>query len=120
MPTFDSTPAGGDAKLARMIVEYIRYQVPIARADAFLASYRDAAAELRASPHCRRYEISQCTEEPTSFVVRIEWDSLDGHLQGFRKEAQFPSFFAKVKPFFDAIQEMRHYALTDVVSPPPT
>ncbi len=99
-----------------MIVEYIRYEVPEARREAFVAAYRDAARELRASKHCLRYEVTQCTEEPASFVVRIEWDSVEGHMQGFRKEAEFPPFFAKVKPYFDDIREMRHYALTDVVS----
>lgn len=99
-----------------MIVEYIRYEIPADRQDAFVAAYRDAARELRASKHCHRYEVTQCTEEPSSFIVRIEWDSLEGHMQGFRKEAEFPPFFAKVKPFFEQIREMRHYALTDVVS----
>ena len=99
-----------------MIVEYIRYEIPAERKAAFIDAYRDASIELRASKHCLRYEVTQCTEEPTSFVVRIEWDSLDGHMLGFRKEPSFPSFFAKVKPFFDQIREMRHYALTDVVS----
>jgi quinol monooxygenase YgiN len=121
MPSFDWARRHGGAIVSPeeppMIVEYIRYQVPLERRDAFLAAYRDAAAELRASPHCRRYEIAQCTEDGASFVVRIEWDSLEGHLNGFRKEARFGPFFAKVKPFFEQIQEMRHYAPTDVVSP---
>jgi quinol monooxygenase YgiN len=99
-----------------MIVEYVRYTIPADRQAAFVAAYRDAAAELRASSHCLRYELSQCVEEPASFVLRIEWDSLDGHMQGFRKGPEFPGFFAKVKPFFADIQEMRHYALTDVLA----
>lgn len=98
-----------------MIIEYIRYEVPRGQEAAFLDAYRAAGAELRASPHCLRYEVAQCTEEPTTFVVRITWDSAAGHLEGFRREPTFPSFFAKVKPYFEAIREMRHYALTDVV-----
>jgi quinol monooxygenase YgiN len=97
-----------------MVVEYIRYSVPEARHDEFVAAYRDASAELDASPHCLAYELSRCHEEPTSYVMRIEWDSLEGHLQGFRKSRDFPSFFAKVKPFFEQIQEMRHYEVSDV------
>ncbi|KYF91166.1 globin [Sorangium cellulosum] len=99
-----------------MIIEYIRYTIPAEQEQAFLSAYRDAAAELRGSEHCLGHEISRCVEEPTSYVVRILWDSMEGHLQGFRRSAAFPSFFAKVKPFFDRIQEMRHYALTDIAS----
>lgn len=42
-------------------------------------------------------------------MVRIEWDSIEGHEQGFRSSPQFGEFFAAVKPFFDQIQEMKHY-----------
>ncbi len=93
-----------------MIVEYIRYSIPAARQPAFIAAYHDAGAELRAAPNCLRHEVSQCAEDPSSFVVRIEWDSTEGHMQGFRKGAEFPGFFAKIKPFLAEIQEMRHYA----------
>ncbi|AUX44245.1 hypothetical protein SOCE26_057090 [Sorangium cellulosum] len=97
-----------------MIIEYIRYTIPAEQEQAFLSAYRDAAAELRGSENCLDYEISRCVEEPTSFIVRIRWDSLEGHLQGFRKAEAFPSFFGKVRPFYERIQEMRHYTLTDV------
>jgi quinol monooxygenase YgiN len=95
-----------------MIVEYIRYVIPAERAEEFLAAYRSAEAELRGSPHCLRYEVTRCAEQLDHFIVRIEWDSLDGHLKGFRKEPSFPSFFSKVKPFFEQIAEMRHYEIT--------
>jgi quinol monooxygenase YgiN len=113
-----ATPARSSPRKARsMIVEYIRYEIPQDRHQAFVDAYADAAAELRASRHCLRYELSQCVEEPSSFVVRIEWDSLDGHMKGFRAEPEFPPFFAKVKPFFDQIREMRHYTVSRVASP---
>lgn len=92
-----------------MVVEYIRYEVPRARHAEFVAAYGAAAEELAASPHCRTFEISQGVEEPDNFIVRIEWDSIEGHEQGFRKGPHFASFFAKVKPFFSAIREMKHY-----------
>lgn len=92
-----------------MIVEYIRYQVGPERHAEFLAAYAAAASELAASPECLSYEVSQGVEEPDHFVVRIEWQSLEAHEQGFRKGAQFGSFFQKVKPFFAEIVEMKHY-----------
>jgi quinol monooxygenase YgiN len=97
------------SKETNMIVEYIRYEVPAARHDEFLAAYNSAAKELESSSHCVSYEISEGVEEPENFTVRIEWDSLDGHERGFRGSAQFASFFAKVKPFFSEIREMKHY-----------
>ena len=95
-----------------MVVEYIRYE--IADAEPFLAAYETARAALDASSHCLAYELARCEEEPKSFILRIEWDSTEGHLQGFRKSPSFASFFAAVRPFFDDIREMRHYAPTAI------
>jgi heme-degrading monooxygenase HmoA len=92
-----------------MVVEYIRYQVLAERHAEFLEAYRSAGQELATSRHCIRHEVSQGVEEPDNFIVRIEWDSLDGHEKGFRVSAEFASFFAKVKPFFSSIREMKHY-----------
>jgi quinol monooxygenase YgiN len=95
-----------------MIVEYIRYRIEASQANAFVAAYETASTSLKDSPHCLGYELSRCTEAPESYVLRILWDSEDGHLQGFRKSEQFKSFFVAIKPFVGNIEEMRHYELT--------
>ena len=46
---------------------------------------------------------------PETYVVRMEWDSVEGHEQGFSQELRLGEFFSAVKPFFDDIEEMRHY-----------
>ncbi|MFF0543984.1 putative quinol monooxygenase [Nocardia thailandica] len=94
-----------------MIVEYIRYTVGADRAEAFLAAYDTAAEVLDADPHCLAYEIARGVEEPEHFVVRIEWDSVRGHEEGFRTSPAFGRFFAAVRPFLGDIQEMKHYAV---------
>jgi quinol monooxygenase YgiN len=99
-----------------MVVEYIRYRVPAARHGEFEGAYTQAATELEDSPHCSAYEVSHGIEEPDNYVVRIEWDSVEGHEQGFRKSPGFAAFFAAVKPFFEQIEEMRHYQPTSVAS----
>ena len=99
-----------------MVIEYVRYKIPADQADQFIAAYATAGEALRKSSHCRGFELSRCTEEPTSFILRIEWDSLDGHLNGFRKSAEFRDFLASVRPFIGDIEEMRHYERTVVQS----
>jgi hemoglobin len=95
-----------------MIVEYIRYE--IADVDAFMRAYENARTALDESPHCVAYELSRCEEEPKSFILRIEWDSTEGHLEGFRKSAGFATFFSAVRPFIKDVREMRHYAPTSI------
>jgi quinol monooxygenase YgiN len=95
-----------------MIVEYIRYEV--SDAEGLLRAYEAARVALDSSAHCLAYELSRCTEEPKSFILRIEWDSAEGHLQGFRKSPEFAGFLAAVRPFMPDIREMRHYEVTSV------
>jgi heme-degrading monooxygenase HmoA len=98
-----------------VVVEYIRYRVPKGRNDEFEAAWTRAQDVLDDAPE-RAYEVTRGIEEPGNYIVRIEWSSLEDHEQGFRRSAGFGPFFAAVKPFFDQIEEMRHYERTAIGS----
>lgn len=99
-----------------MIVEYIRYALMEHDGEALVAAYAEAEKSLAASPNALSWELSRCVEEPSSFILRIEWDSAEGHMQGFRKGEHFPGFFAAIRPYVGEITEMRHYERTTVAS----
>ncbi len=99
-----------------MIVEYIRYVLDAHSGDDLIAAYHRAQDQLRASPNARGWELTRCTDDPASFILRIEWDSAEGHMQGFRRSPEFPPFLAEIRPFIGEIAEMRHYELTSVRS----
>lgn len=96
-----------------MVVEYIRYVVPAGRAEEFEEAYRQAGTVLGSNEHCLRYEVARGIEEAERYIVRIEWDSVEGHERGFRTSPGFQVFFAAVRPFFDQIAEMTHYRTFD-------
>ena len=106
-----------------MIVEYIRYKLNKLAEDShesplsnFEAAYRAASSSLDASPHCLGYELSRCVEEKDRYILRIEWDSVEGHLTGFRRAPEFAPFLAAIRPYIGQIEEMQHYALTPIVA----
>jgi quinol monooxygenase YgiN len=94
-----------------VIVEYTRYKIDEKRRMLFERGYEKAGEALRSSSYCQRYELSHCTEDPNYYVLRIEWDSEEGHRNGFRNSPEFRTFFALVQPYVKDIQEMRHYAV---------
>lgn len=94
-----------------MTTEIIRYRVEAGQEDAFRNAYRAAGKFLNDCPDCHGYEILQGIEEPQRFTVLIRWTSVERHLEGFRKSADFLAFFAAVKPFFGSIEEMKHYEI---------
>jgi hemoglobin len=104
-----------DLKEEAMITEYIRYRIDPDIAPNFEAAYVAAAESLDTSPHCVDYELARSHEEPDRYILRIRWDSLDGHLTGFRSSAHFRAFFSHVAPYVAAIEEMHHYETTAVI-----
>lgn len=97
-----------------MIVEYIHYAIPEDRRNAFESAYAVAQSALHASSHCLGWELAGCAEDPTQYILRIEWDFAEGHMSGFRRSPEFRAFLPLVRPFIEDIQEMRHYELTAV------
>ncbi|MFB9238774.1 putative quinol monooxygenase [Plantactinospora siamensis] len=100
-----------------MVIEYIRYKLQPERLDGFEAAYARAAVALRAAPQCVDYELLRSTEDPSRYVLRIEWTSAEEHLRGFRSGPHFAEFFAEIRPYLPDIEEMTHYAPTPVAGP---
>jgi quinol monooxygenase YgiN len=96
-----------------MTVEYIRYRIATEQQSAFIDAIRRANQLLTDAPDCLSYQLAHCEEDPTLFIWRIEWTSVERHLTGFRKSAEFGAFFQLVKPFYQSIQEMNHYAVVE-------
>ncbi|WP_229070098.1 group II truncated hemoglobin [Actinoplanes sp. DH11] len=96
-----------------MTLEYIRYRIP-GDTDAFEQAYARAARFLARAPQCVDYELSRCADEPGTYILRITWTSPEDHLKGFRGGDLFPGFLAEIRPWVEAIDEMRHYEPTAV------
>jgi hemoglobin len=97
-----------------MIVEVIRYQIVEGQEAAFEDAYRQAQQCLIDSPHCLGYELTRCLKHRGRYVLLIRWDSVDGHLKGFRGGPTFRRFLALVAPFVNQIEEMEHYEQTAI------
>lgn len=104
--------------MSQPVTEYIRYRIEPSAHEAFEAAYRRAQASLRQSPHCLGYALGRCVEEESAYILRIEWDSMSGHLEGFRKGPHFAAFLAEIRGYINNIEEMRHYRTTDVAARP--
>jgi len=97
-----------------MIVEVIRYQIAEGQEAAFEDAYGQAQQYLMDSPHCLGYQLTRCLKHRSRYLLLIRWDSVDGHLQGFRGSPAFQGFLALVAPFFKQVEEMEHYEPTGI------
>lgn len=66
-------------------MEYTRYKIDEQRRTLFERVYVKAGEVLCSSIHCLRYELSHCTDDPARYILRVEWDSEEGHLKGIQE-----------------------------------
>jgi len=102
-----STPPATNSKSHS--VEIIRYTIAADQHASFEEAYKKAGKLLEASPFCLGYQVIHGEEEPDHYIVIIDWTSTQDHMNGFRQSAQFMPFFDLVKPFYNNIDEMKHY-----------
>ncbi|OWK45517.1 Antibiotic biosynthesis monooxygenase [Fimbriiglobus ruber] len=94
--------------------EVIRYKIAEGWEPAFEDAYRQAQTYLAKLPHCLGYELTRCLKESNRYVLLIRWESVDGHMKGFRGSPAFQPFVALIAPFFKQIEEMEHYEPTGI------
>lgn len=92
-----------------MVTEIIRYQLPAEDAPQFLDAYRRAATHLLADSHCLGVDILHGIDSPNRVVIRIEWDSIEGHEVHFTGGPHFEPFISHLRPYLQYVVEMEHY-----------
>ena len=110
---FENTHKELDMK--NSVIEIIRYDLPTEKIEGFESSYQIAAKYLEKTPHCYSYTMIHSLENPSLFIVQIEWDSVEGHTKGFRNSEHLDDFLSHLRPYLEHIVEMNHYNKTPVV-----
>lgn len=95
-----------------MVLEVALIDVLEGREEAFAAAYREARPLLTSTPGCRSVRMTRGVESASRFVLLVEWDSVDAHLDNFRATDRFTQWRALLGPFFDGAPRVEHF--TDV------
>lgn len=95
-----------------MVLEVALIDVRPGQEDAFTAAYRQAHNVLAGTPGCRAVRMTRGVESPSRFVLLVEWDSVDAHLQNFRDSDRFTAWRGQIGPFFAEPPRVEHF--TDV------
>lgn len=99
-----------------MMLEVGLIDVQEGRESDFAASYAVAYPLLATTPGCRSVRLTRGVESTSRFVLLVEWDSIDAHLDNFRATDRFTRWRALLGPFFDGAPTVEHFL--DVPAPP--
>ena len=80
--------------------------------EAFATAYLGAREILTSTPGCRSVRMTRGLESANRFVLLVEWDDVDAHLQNFRATERFTRWRAAIGPWFAEPPRVEHF--TDV------
>ncbi|GIG89866.1 antibiotic biosynthesis monooxygenase [Plantactinospora endophytica] len=101
--------------LPGMVLEVALIDVVAGQEEAFAEAYAKAHPTLAGTPGCRSVRMTRGIESPSRFVLLVEWDSVEAHVENFRETDRFTTWRSLIGPYFAAPPVVEHF--TDV--PPP-
>ncbi|MCW2641778.1 MAG: Antibiotic biosynthesis monooxygenase [Dactylosporangium sp.] len=92
-----------------MVIEVALIDVQEGREDEFAAAYAKAKPLVATTPGCRSVRMTRGVETPTRFVLLIEWDSVEAHIDNFRATDRFTQWRGLIGPYFDGAPRVEHF-----------
>jgi heme-degrading monooxygenase HmoA len=99
-----------------MVLEVALIDVRAGEEHAFTEAYHRARREVLTTPGCRSMRMTRGVESPSRFVLLVEWDSVDAHLQNFRATDRFVRWRQAIGAHFASPPVVEHF--TDVPAHP--
>jgi heme-degrading monooxygenase HmoA len=97
------------ATLAGMVLEVALIDIQEGREDEFTEGYAKAVHLLTTTPGCRSVRMTRGVESPSRFVLLVEWDSVEAHLDNFRATERFAEWRGLIGPYFDGAPRVEHF-----------
>ena len=98
-----------------MIVERASFRIQPGSEPAFEAAVEQAKQVIAQASGFRSLKLMRGIEDPSTFLLLNEWDSVEDHLQGFRESELFTRWRELIGPYFAAAPEVDHYEAPSVV-----
>ncbi|MEV0252420.1 antibiotic biosynthesis monooxygenase [Nocardia sp. NPDC050712] len=92
-----------------MIIEHVLLPVRPELSAAFEAAFAEARPIIAGMAGFRALSLSRCVEEPGSYLLLVEWDRLEDHVEGFRGSPEYLRWKALLHHFYDPFPTVRHF-----------
>ncbi|MDQ7909645.1 antibiotic biosynthesis monooxygenase family protein [Phytohabitans sp. ZYX-F-186] len=95
-----------------MVLEVALIDVKPGQEGDFAAAYAKGHPVLAGTAGCRSVRMTRGVESPSRFVLLVEWDSVEAHVENFRETERFTTWRSLIGPYFAAPPVVEHF--TDV------
>ncbi len=97
-----------------MIVERATFRITPGSEPDFEAAMNEAKEVIAQASGFHSLKLMRGIEDPSTYLLLNEWDTVDDHMRGFRESDLFPRWRALIGPYFATPPEVDHYEAPSV------
>jgi len=75
----------------------------------FEQSFAKAQAIISSMNGYVSHQLQRCIENPSRYILLVNWQTLEDHEQGFRQSAEYQEWKALLHHFYDPFPTVEHY-----------
>jgi heme-degrading monooxygenase HmoA len=94
-----------------MILEHVVLDVRPERTAEYEAAFAEAKELILAATGCRSVRLRRCLETPGRYLLLVEWERLEDHMEGFRGSDAFPAWRKLLHHFYDPPPVVEHFEM---------
>jgi quinol monooxygenase YgiN len=91
-----------------VVTEIANITIDPADAAAFEAAVAQAAPCFEAAEGCRGMALRRVIEDPSRYLLVVEWETIEHHMVGFRNSTHFQEWRRLAGPFFKGSPSVEH------------
>jgi heme-degrading monooxygenase HmoA len=93
-----------------MILEHAVLDVRPGEQEHFESAFAEAKAIIASAHGFRSLRLGRCLENPSRYLLLVEWERLEDHTEGFRGSAEFQEWKSLLHHFYEPFPDVEHYA----------
>lgn len=98
-----------------MILERASFSVIPGSEGEFEAAMEQAKDVISQADGFRSFRLQRGIENPSSFLLLVEWDTVEHHMVGFRESDRFTRWRQLIGPYFAAAPDVEHFEAPSIV-----
>jgi heme-degrading monooxygenase HmoA len=92
-----------------VILEHALLPVRPGREEEFVAVFGEAKQIIAAMKGFRSLTLSRCQERPSTFLLLVEWETLEDHTVGFRGSDEYQEWRRLLHDFYEPFPLVEHF-----------
>ena len=93
-----------------MVLERAQFRIVPGREDEFEQAFEQAKLVLARSKGFLGATLSRGVESPSTYLLLVEWETLEDHTVGFRESPAFGEWRGLIGHLFDGAPDVEHFA----------